>query len=435
MTAHTIDDVTCLGCGCACDDIRVSVQNERIVEARNACVLGRAWFGDGTIPSINRVDGREAPLSEALAEAADRLAGSAHPLVYLAPGISCEAQREAAGLADLLRARLDSTTSANALPFIVAAQERGLASATFGEIRNRADVILFWAIDVGDRYPRFESRYAPAPAGPAVPNGRRGRRVIAVDVGAATSTATDIDRRFAVSAQDEVAVLVALQGLLREPTPAGVSLAPADDGPGWSTGRELATELASGRYVAVVFDAEPDDRERRSRQRFDAILGLSHVLNQRSRCAAVALRGGGNRSGADTVLTSQTGYPLGIDFSRGYPRYRPLADGAVAPDVGVVIGDVSLLTPPEIGALRDASVIAIGPAASSTSLGTASVTIDTGVAGIHESGSAVRADDVPLPLRVSVPSVVSATDVIRALTLRVLADARPRSTNEPAGTP
>jgi formylmethanofuran dehydrogenase subunit B len=256
-----------------------------------------------------------------------------------------------------------------------------------------------------------------------------------VDVGAAASTAADVDRRFVVSAQDEIAVLVALQGLLREPTPASVSLAPADGGPAWSTARELATELASGRYVAVVFDAEADDREPRSRQRFDALVGLSHVLNQRSRCAAVALRGGGNRSGADAVLTSQTGYPLGIDFSRGYPRYRPLARGAVAPDVAVVIGDPSLLTPSEIDGFRGAAVIVIGPSASRSSLGVTSVAIDTGVAGIHESGSAVRADDVPLRLRASLPSLVSAVDVIRALSGRVLADARLRSTNPPAVTP
>ena len=81
--------------------------------------------------------------------------------------------------------------------------------------------------------------------------------------------------------------------------------------------------LLSGRYVALVYDAEPDERPARSPQRFDALGALGRALNERTRCAAIALRAGGNRSGADSVLTSHTGYPMAVDFARGYPRYGP----------------------------------------------------------------------------------------------------------------
>ena len=39
MTDRTVANVTCLGCGCACDDITVVVKQDRITEARNACAL------------------------------------------------------------------------------------------------------------------------------------------------------------------------------------------------------------------------------------------------------------------------------------------------------------------------------------------------------------------------------------------------------------
>jgi len=52
MTDRTVANVTCLGCGCACDDITVVVKQGRIAETRNACALGAAWFGDG--PSLSR---------------------------------------------------------------------------------------------------------------------------------------------------------------------------------------------------------------------------------------------------------------------------------------------------------------------------------------------------------------------------------------------
>jgi formylmethanofuran dehydrogenase subunit B len=39
-----IRDATCTFCGCVCDDIDLSVQGDKIVEAKRACVLGTAWF-------------------------------------------------------------------------------------------------------------------------------------------------------------------------------------------------------------------------------------------------------------------------------------------------------------------------------------------------------------------------------------------------------
>src|SRR4051812_8436184 len=112
MTApDLIENVTCLGCGCACDDIGIVVRDGRIAEARNACELGVEWFGDGQLPVRSRIGDRDVSLNEAVDEAARILAGASRPLVYLAPDISCETQREGAAIADMLRARLDSVTS------------------------------------------------------------------------------------------------------------------------------------------------------------------------------------------------------------------------------------------------------------------------------------------------------------------------------------
>ena len=67
MTASLLlENVTCLGCGCACDDIGVTVRDGRIVDAHNACALGARWFGDGSVPSRCRVDGRDEPIAVAI---------------------------------------------------------------------------------------------------------------------------------------------------------------------------------------------------------------------------------------------------------------------------------------------------------------------------------------------------------------------------------
>lgn len=417
MTAPlVVANVTCLGCGCACDDIDVVVRDGRVSEARNACHLGRRWFGDGQLPAVTRVDGAAVTLDEAVASAATRLGGAKRPLVYLAPGTSCEAQRDAAAIADLLRARLDSVTTTTALPFLLATQAHGHASATLGEVRNRADAVVFWGVDVDGRYPRFPSRYAPDPSGVFIPNGRRSRTVMAVDVGAATTT-TDADHRITIQPADELATLSALEALVRtKDTPARYASLPER---AWVVARELGTALLAARYVALVYDAEPDDRAQRSELRFEALASLSQSLNEHTRCAALALRGGGNRSGADSVLVAHTGYPCAVDFARGYPRYDPHASSPGGADLMLVVGDPTAIPNDVSGVLTSVATIAVGPHASNATLGAQSIVIDTGADGIHGAGTAFRTDDVPLPLRASLPGPRTTSDVVRAIAAAV----------------
>ncbi|HEV2083801.1 MAG TPA: hypothetical protein VGR09_01850, partial [Gemmatimonadales bacterium] len=72
------------------------------------------------------------------------------------------------------------------------------------------------------------------------------------------------------------------------------------------------------------------------------------------------------------------------------------------------------------GTLARMSTVAIGPRASQAPFAPR-VTIDTGVAGIHEAGTAYRVDEVPLQLRPPLPGQRSATEVLRALIAAVRA--------------
>ena len=42
-----VKDATCTFCGCVCDDMELTVDlriNIKLLKAKKACVLGRAWF-------------------------------------------------------------------------------------------------------------------------------------------------------------------------------------------------------------------------------------------------------------------------------------------------------------------------------------------------------------------------------------------------------
>jgi len=98
-----------------CDDIQLRVERNVIVFAANACALGVRWFGDGRATSRARVRGNDASVDEALTAAADALRGASRALIYLAPDISCEAQRSTIAIADALHATIDSVTSATTM--------------------------------------------------------------------------------------------------------------------------------------------------------------------------------------------------------------------------------------------------------------------------------------------------------------------------------
>jgi formylmethanofuran dehydrogenase subunit B len=362
-------------------------------------------------------------MDQVLDEAAKLLARASWPLVYLAPDITCEAQREAVALADAARATLDSVTSATVMGSLLAAQECGRVSATLGEIRNRADVVVFWGVDPADRYPRYCTRCAPEPAGLELPDGRRSRRVVAVDVDRWRGP-DQADLRVAVAAVDEVATLTAVSAIVQAVRQPPARYENATSAP-WSRAREIAPALLAGRYVALVADAEPDGSGRDA-GRAQALIALSQALNEPTRCALSLLRAGGNRSGADAVATWQTGYPAAVDFARGYPRYRPydgtarerLARGEV--DAVLVVGSAALIPAELLTLMIHVPCAVVGPRASESALAGSRAVIDTGLAGIHEAGTALRMDDVPLPLRQVVSGPPAATLMMRALRERLL---------------
>jgi formylmethanofuran dehydrogenase subunit B len=243
--------------------------------------------------------------------------------------------------------------------------------------------------------------------------------VIAVDVGRAAAT-IDADVRVVIGAADELPTLIAIEAFIRSPDASGLSASVAD--PRRSTARELATALLSARYTALIYDAEPDDRSERTNVRFEALTSLGQALNDRTRCAALALRAGGNRSGADSVLVAQTGYPCAIDFARGYPRYDPhagttrhvLREHDV--DAVLVVGDAFGIPNDITASFSNLQAVVIGPHASSAAWGVRGVIIDTGIDGIHVLGTALRTDDVPLPLRSLLPGPRSTAEAIQAVT-------------------
>ena len=112
--ARVVEHATCTFCGCVCDDIELHAEGDRIVKAKNACSLGEFWFKHHTAERLfpdALIDGKPAELDAAIEAAAEYLYAADMPLVYGLSNITCEAQREAVALAELIGGVVDSHTS------------------------------------------------------------------------------------------------------------------------------------------------------------------------------------------------------------------------------------------------------------------------------------------------------------------------------------
>ena len=220
-----IEAVTCLVCGCLCDDISVVKQGESITAAENACPLGREWLlrdrSDEDNGPTALIQGKPAEAAEAVKLAARLLMEAKAPVILGLSRSTNETVAAALQLADRIGAVVEPGNGHLSAPRWLAFQRAGRVSATLGEVRNRADVIVYWGADPLVSHPRHWDRYAVEPRGRFVPAGRAGRTVIVVDT-QRTATAEQADLFLEIDASRQFELLWVLRPLAR-----GVVLDPA----------------------------------------------------------------------------------------------------------------------------------------------------------------------------------------------------------------
>jgi formylmethanofuran dehydrogenase subunit B len=424
VESQTFTDVACTVCGCVCDDLELTVADGRITDVERACRLAEPWFAalaDAPAPPPARIDGRPASFDEAVERAAAILAASRAPLVWGLSRSSTAGQRAAVRLAERLGATIDTTASVCHGPSIMAIQEVGESTSSLGEVRNRADLVVFWGANPVESHPRHFERYSVDARGLFVPGGRADRSVVVVDSKpTATSAASDLFVR--VPPRGDFEVIWALRRLVR-----GGDLPPgADVGVDHDQLRRLAEMLAGCRYGAVFFGLGLAQRGA-GHANVEALLRLVADLNDRTRFTARRLRIPGDVAGADSVLCWLTGFPFAVNLARGYPRYNPgeytagelLERGEV--DACLLVGSEScrLLSPAAQSALERLPTVALDYAHQPCPFPTA-VSFTTAVYGIHEPGTAYRMDEIPIPLRRVLSTAYAADhDVLAAIAQRL----------------
>jgi formylmethanofuran dehydrogenase subunit B len=283
----------------------------------------------------------------------------------------------------------------------------GKVTCTLGEVKNRADLIIYWGGNPAECHPRHFTKYTLTQKGKFVPRGRKDRTMVLVDI-RETPSAKAADIFLQIKPTKDFEVLTILRALLKNQI-VDRELA-AETGLTLEQLQDLVDRMKSARF-GVIFFGMGISMTRGKHMNSAAILTLTAELNAFTKFVAMPMRGHGNVTGADVVMRWTTGYPFGVNLCRGYPRYNPgefstvdlLVRGDV--DAALILGaDPGATMPqPAIDHLRRIPTIVLDPKVTHTSR-LARVHITTAVTGISATGTVYRMDEIPLPLRPALKS-------------------------------
>jgi formylmethanofuran dehydrogenase subunit B len=450
---RVVSNVTCPVCGSLCDDIELIVENNHVTKVRNACAVGEAKFLAFADPKHRRVkplirkNGElvEASLDEAIRRTAKILAEASYPLLYGWSCTSTEAIRVGLELAEEVGGVADNTSTVCHGPSILSIQNVGFSSCTLGQIRHRADLVIYWGCNPWSAHPRHLERYTTFTEGrfqksiwiryltklraligkkkaqraaelaslrkeviskpertfglPPTLTAKQ-RKMIVVDV-RKTRSAEIADYFLQVKPNMDYELLQALRMLVFDKEldldeVAGIPIELLEE----------VTDVMVGCRFGILFFGLGLTMSSAKVRNIDAGISLVRDLNKKTKFTIMPMRGHFNVTGANVAFTWQTGYPYAVDFSQGFPQYNPGETSAVDilargdSDAALIVASDPVAHFPKraVKNLVENPLIVIDPQVTPTSL-MADIVIPSAFVGIEAEGTAYRMDRVPLPLK------------------------------------
>jgi formylmethanofuran dehydrogenase subunit B len=401
----------------------MTTDGERIQIAERACELAEPFFhrqGEKYPPSAE-IEGQPCSLDDAIGKAAEILRKAQSPLVYGMGRSSTEGQRAAIALTERIRGTIDTSASLCHATSMMAIQEVGESTCTLGEVKNRADLVIYWGANPVASHPRHMERYSLAPKGRFVPEGRKGRTLVVADI-LRTATADLADVFLPIRPGDDFEALHVLRSLVR-----GIPITPGTvTGAPLSALVELAERMKKCRYGIIFFGLGLSMKGKGDRN-VQALLMLVRDLNAHTRFFARRMRIQGDVTGADTILLWQTGYPFAVNFWRGYPRYNSnefqgndmLERGEVDACLFVGSEGARRFSPAALEHLRGVPTVALENPSADWAI-EPTVRFTTAVYGVHQRGTAFRMDGVPIPLQAVLPTTyLSDAEILKRIAEQV----------------
>ena len=406
-----LEAAVCPFCACLCDDVVISVDvaGNKIKEIRNACKFGVEKFlsAEKTERRLKkpRVNGKETDYERAIGEAVDILRNAKKPLIYGLSNSCYNAQRVALEIAKHKKGVYDVTESIchNLLYPELKKGNNPFYYALLDEIRDNANVVIYWGSNPIESHPRHLSKFAVYPIGRYALKGVLDREMIAIDV--VDSELNKISRwflRVKPGTGEDAKIAEIMKRLVKGETNGLREL--VEDEIDFDTIVKLTDRLKKAFYGVIFVGLGVFSSENASKK-VEAVLALVDAFNKEGvKFVLFPMKGHFNVMGAVQLLLRETGYPFGVDFSRDKifePGRTTVLDvierGAV--DAALIVGADPFSSFPKDTArkLCDMPLIVIDPFETPTTQ-FASVVFPTAIAGVETDAIAYRMDGLPLKL-------------------------------------
>ncbi len=374
--------VTCTGCALLCEDIEVVIENDRIKESRNACRRGAARFRgcmNRLVPSFNKM---QTDIDTAIEKAAEILINAKVSMLFGWSNSTCEAQVKGIQLAKKLNAVIDDTSSFCQGLLIERVLKKKFRTCSLEDVRNRADVLVYWGSDAQNSQPRHLSRFSVFPRGESRQRGyEEDRFAIAIDVRESNTAKICKGHFYRIPMKGDREFILALMDALSGKVPKHDA----------KRILELASIMKKAEFgvlfagIGLTYSIRDD---------IDILVSLADMLPN---FHVMPMVGHYNMRGLNEALFKETGFVNRVKFE-GKPvhdnKYAVVeALKAKSIDALLITGSDPLSSLPRsvLPHLASIPVICIDPCVTLTSK-IAAVTIPAATSGLECGGSAVRMD-------------------------------------------
>jgi formylmethanofuran dehydrogenase subunit B len=316
----TYQDVPCPFCSLLCDDLEIKNQGGKLSILQNGCHKAKSHIEREQTQIFPRIKGKNCSLDDAVAHAAKILRNSNQPLIA-GLGTDVNGMRAAMLLAEKTGAVIDHMYSDGAYRNIKVLQDHGWIMTTMAEIKNRADLIIFAGTDAAGNYPRFFERSVWNDSSLAgLETGKR--QIIYIGEDLDTSYGKSPGGKAPVHIpckQEQIGEIIAtLHALVvgnkvEKTGVAGTKLTDLE---------KLAERMKQASYGVIVW-APGELNFPHAELTILSICELIKYMNRSTRFAGFSLGGNDGGVSAQNVSAWQSGYPLRISYSKGFPDYDP----------------------------------------------------------------------------------------------------------------
>jgi formylmethanofuran dehydrogenase subunit B len=406
----------CTGCGLLCDDIEVESEKNVINKVYTACRVGVAHMKEARSEANFLVDNKPVDEATAISEAVSILKNAKNPLIFGLGNSSDETQKLAIELAKKTNAILDDTSSFCLGPLVEALIQDKLKTCTLDDVRNKADVIIYWGTDPSDSRPRHLSKHSYFPRGSEKQRGwEEERTAIAIDVRKSHTAKICGNYFFQIPPGGDTEFIDALIAALSGKLPKTSYNYPP------KKILELANILKGAKFgvifagLGLVYSLE----------KLEPIFRLMKALNEKANFHLMPMVEQYNTRGFNENLFAETGYVNSVKFENGVVKHGTEYSvveslKAKAVDAALIIGsDPMSILPRSISKnLLEIPVISIDHCETLTSKHS-KVYINSAISGVESGGSATRMDGT----RVSFKPVFETGQLSDAAILRKIMEA------------